>query len=336
MPSIRLPQFLRPLALFIPVLMLFSVVLLLRFPSWFAGSETTIYRALIADLTFSIPLVYFLIIRKREIPNITTVPVFVLGVVTASFLVPEHHQNSLDLIKDWVFPLVELSVFSFLVYKVVSLKKAFNRNKNGHFDFMEVFHGAAKEVLPAKVAGVFTTEASMFYYALFTWKKTAPTDGSYTYHKNSGVQALLAALLMAVVVETLAIHFIVAQWSHTVAWVLTLLSVYTGLQVFAYIKSIPRRPIVLTDGKLTLRNGLLGSCDIPVEAIDKIEVFSGDLPEAYEKVKKMSAFYQNVVLHLKQPVEINGLYGVRKKADVLAFYIDETASFEKEILENLN
>lgn len=331
MPSIKFPALLKPLVLLIPVLMLLTIVLLLRYPALFAGSESSMFRALTIDLTFSIPLVYFLAIRKRQIPNITIVPVFILGVVLATLLIPQNHQQSLELIKTWVFPLVELSVLSLLVYKVVSLKKAYKQQKAQHFDFMDAFKQAALEVLPTRVAGAFTTEASMFYYAFFAWKKTTLAQGAYSYHKNSGIQALLAALLMAVVVETLAIHFIIAQWSHIAAWILTGISAYTGIQIFAYIKSVAKRPTLLEDDKLVVRNGLMGNCEIPLHSIEKLEVFSGDLPETYKDVRKASMFYQNVVLHLNQQVRVDGLYGMHKKTDVLAFYIDDVKAFEQAI-----
>ena len=289
------------------------------------------YKALTLDLTLSIPLVYFLIIRKRSIPNVTVVPVFILGMVVASFLIPQGHQQSLELIKTWVFPLVELSVFSLIVYKVVSLKKAFAQHKDQHFDFIETFRMAAKDILPNKVIGLFTTEVSMFYYALFTWKRPNLARGSFSYHKNSGIQALLYALLMAVVIETVAIHFLLIQWSVVAAWVLSALSVYTGLQVFAYIKSIPRRPTTLEHDVLTVRNGLMTNCKVPLANIQKMEVFRGDLPEAYEDVKKVSLFYQNVVLHLDKEVEVEGLYGITKSANAIAFYVDDVDSFEEEM-----
>lgn len=331
MLSIRLHQLLRFTTFSLPLIMLLTVVALLRSPGLFTGSEGAMYRALTLDLTLSIPLVYFLVIRKRSIPNLTVVPVFILGIVIASLLVPQGHQQSLELIKTWVFPLVELGVFSLLVYKVVSLKKAFAQHKNKQFDFIDTFRMAADGILPKKAIGPFTTEASMFYYALFTWKKPTLAKGSFSYHKNSGVQALLFALLMAVVIETAAIHFLVIQWSVAAAWILSALSVYTGLQVFAYIKSIPRRPTTLEQGVLTVRNGLMGSCKISLSNIQKIEVFKGDLPQGYEDIKKMSLFYQNVVLHLQEEVSVEGLYGITKRTNALAFYIDDLNSFEAEV-----
>ena len=73
---------------------------------------------LTADLLLTNPFFYWLAIRKTRIPNISVVPVFVLSMVLGFSLIPEENQQYLQLAKTWVLPVIELTVFGFIIFKI--------------------------------------------------------------------------------------------------------------------------------------------------------------------------------------------------------------------------
>ena len=68
---------------FFPFLML-GILIAGLYAGW--GSGSTFLQAAVADVLLTIPLIYFLIIRKRAVPNITVIPLSLAGLFLVSFL----------------------------------------------------------------------------------------------------------------------------------------------------------------------------------------------------------------------------------------------------------
>ncbi len=60
----------------IPLALLGTLILLMK--SSFLNGNDTLNFAITADLLLIVPLVYFLLIRKSEIPNTTVIPVMII------------------------------------------------------------------------------------------------------------------------------------------------------------------------------------------------------------------------------------------------------------------
>ena len=75
-----------------------------------AKGHSNFYSALIIDFTLTVPLVYFLLIRKRKISKLSIVPLFILGIVLSSLFIPEAEKDVLTFILNWIFPFVEIFV----------------------------------------------------------------------------------------------------------------------------------------------------------------------------------------------------------------------------------
>ena len=90
----------------------------------------------------------------------------------------------------------------------------------------------------------FATEVTVFYYGFINWKTRETNVNEFTYHKKSGTPDLSYAFIGIIdLVETIAIHFLLTRWSFIAAWILTALSISTGIQVFGFAKSVTQRPI---------------------------------------------------------------------------------------------
>ena len=290
--------------------------------------------ALTVDLLFTIPLVYFLLIRKTDIPKITVFPLMLLGLLLGSYFLPPQKQTYLDLFKYWGLPLIELSVLILIGLKVSRALKTYTTFKSLSPDFYEVLKKVCLQEFPKKLAPLLISEVAVFYYGFVRWKKRTILPNEYSYHQKSGTPSLLMGLIMVIGIETVAMHFVLAKWSTVAAWILTGVSIYSAIQVFGFAKSLSQRPICCSPDGLVLRYGILNETKLSYHQIDAVVLST----ESFKKEKynrKISPFgdleSHNVLIHLKQLGTLEGLYGFNKKFKTLALHLDEPQQFKAQL-----
>ncbi len=293
------------------------------------------------DLTIVSPVLYFLLIRKSKLPNISAVPVFVLGVVLATLILPTQFQLHLSNIKVFVLPIVELIVISTILWKVSKTIKTFRSLSNTGRDFYLLFKQSASQVLGQPlVAAVLATEVAMIYYALFAWKKRIISPNEYSAFRENAVIATLATFIFLIVAETFALHFILIKWNITVAWVLFGVSLYTGIQLFGHLRAIRKRYTKLEERVLHLKYGLFGDVSFSVDQIEEIKITSKSINDETLKVQQLAILSamesHNIAIYLKQPAIIQKAYGIAKSCDVVLFHIDKKEEFVKKVLLSMN
>lgn len=318
----------------IPLSLLGILILLMK--SSFLAENEPLNLAITADLLLTVPLVYFLLIRKTEIPNTTVVPIMIVGLLIGSYFLPKESQTYLTIFKTWALPVIEISILTFVVIKVRSAIKKYKGLKRSASDFFNALKSTCYEILPKRLVLPFATEVAVFYYGFINWKTIVINENEFTYHKKSGTPALFGAFILIIGIETFAFHFLLARWSLIAAWVLTTLSVYTAIQIFGFAKSLSKRPISINQNSLTLKYGILNEVEIPFSYIGKIELSRKSLDKDV-LTKTLSPLGEieshNVIIHLKKENELVGLYGMKKKFKVIGLHIDEPKEF-KEKIEN--
>ncbi|GAB4253336.1 MAG: hypothetical protein Tsb0034_31650 [Ekhidna sp.] len=325
--SLRLYKFIPALPLIIPV-----VCVLVTRSALFANHTSDLSMAITFDLLISTPLIYFLIIRKRAISNLTLVPVFVLGVITATLILPKAEQHYLSLVKTWFLPLLEIGILSYVIITIRKAFKAFDKSKSP--DFFTAAKEASASILPRPLVLPFATELSVFYYGLFQWKKATVYKNQFTYHKETSTQMLLIVFAFIVLIEAGVVHILLQSWSMLAAWILTGLSLYGGFQLLGISKSLSRRPIQIDD-TLIVKYGIMNEASIDFENIASIELTKKEV--AYDKATRaLSPFKEmeghNVLLTLKDEGTLTGFYGIKKRFSRLTLQLDEPQRF-KEVLE---
>lgn len=317
----------------IPLLLLVSIILIAKSTIYNINSSALSF-GITFDLLLTIPLVYFLLIRKTDIPKITIVPFFIVGIVVATMILPSENQQFLRWAKTWILPMVETLVLILIVYKVRLAIKQYKATKESALDFFTALKNACSEVLPKVAVIPFATEVAIFYYGFIHWKRLVPKKNEFTYHKNSGIVALLIAIIFIVGIETSIIHILLSKWSLTAAWIMTALSIYTAIQLFGFLKSIIKRPISIAGNKLFLRYGILSEANIDIENIDLVELTTKSI-EFSKETRKLSPFgdleSHNVVIRLKGECNLSGLYGINKKFKAIALFVDNKDDFKKQI-----
>ncbi len=320
----------------IPVLMLLFLIVLPR-TMQFQTAPGELSIGILLDLLVTIPIIYYLLIRKTNIPKFTVVYPFLWGIGIAGFLIPVEHQTLLSNIKVIAIPLFEIGIVSLLLYKVWSLNKSFSKTE-GH-DFYDKLLIACQEVFPNRIGKILATEIAVIYYLFAPGKKQEKSALEFTYYKKSGILTILAVFLFLVAIETFVVHFVVSKWSVNVAWVLTFLGVYTMLQVLAIIRSMSKRSITINqkNSTLNLRYGFGSQTSIPLHTILKVEKTRST---SNEKTNVCLSVFDlidsnNVTIHLSEENTLQKIYGIEKKYTSISLFVDELDLFVEEV-ERLN
>jgi len=322
----------------IPLLLIGMMYFITQSPI-FSVNSNRLSIGITFDLLLVIPLVYFLLIRKTDIPNTTVVPCLIIGVVVCSFILPIKNQYYLNIFKTWILPIIELSVLSFVIFNVRKGIKRYKLNKIETVDFFTTLKETCYEILPKIAVIPMVTEISVFYYGFMSWKTRTLKNHEFSYHKDNGAIALLVATIFIVAIESFVMHLLVAKWSHTFAWVLTCLSIYSGIQIFGFLKSMFDRPISIENGKLFLRYGIMNETTIEITDIDSIEITSSDI-ELNNETRKLSFLGEleshNIIIRLKKENTLIGLYGIKRQYKNLALHIDNKTDFYNQITSLLD
>ncbi|WP_346883910.1 hypothetical protein [uncultured Algibacter sp.] len=317
----------------VPFLIIGLMVLISK-SSIFASNTNNLSIGITFDLLLTVPIVYFLLIRKTTIAKITIIPFLIIGVVVCTLILPQENQYYLNFFKTWLFPIVELFILSFVLYHVRKAIKHYKLNKNKSFDFFTTLKNTSREILPKGIVIPIVTEIAVFYYGFIYWKKRPLKHNEFTYHKNSGTITLLIAIIFIIAIETFVLHTLLEKWNSIAAWGLTFLSIYSGIQCFGFLKSMLKRPILIDNDRLYLRYGIMSESTIHLKNIDSVELSSKD----YERNKasiKLSILGEleshNVIIHLKEENTITRLYGIKRKYKNLALYVDDNVAFKNRI-----
>ncbi len=294
------------------------------------------------DLTLTTPLLFLLLARKRKISKIRVIPIFIVGTVIATYLLPLNEQKHLNIITTYIVPLVEFVLTTIVVSKVYRGLKSFDLKYSSDSDDMYI-------ILKRSVADIFgdnwlnkflASEIGVFYYAFFAWKKRRTRGNEFTNYKDNASIALAGAFLMVIFIETYAFHVFLIKWSSVAAWTLTITSIYTAFIIFGHIRALIKRPSILTDKKLILKNGLIADISINLDEIDKIEICnkkieSEDLRIGNLGLSKESTNH-NVALYFNSPQTIEKMYGFASKCDLLLVYIDNKNKFVDKVNDALS
>lgn len=325
------------LPLTIPFLLLLSLVLLIQ-STYFSESADLLANAVIIDILLIVPLVYFLIIRKRDIPKITVLSIFILGMVILSYTLPEENQHLLELIKTYFLPFLELGILSLVIYKVVQLTKSYRTQDQSSHDFYTILKEACRDVFPKKVASVLVTEISVVYYVFIKWKSPKLKEYEFTYHKKNALISVTIGLTLVIVGETVGFHSWLVKIIPILGWGVTFISAYTALQFFALTKSILYRPIVVDreNKVIHLKYGNFTDLSLYIDQIDSVELNNKDLPEN-KTVIPFSPLgtigEHNMIIRFKEELRFSGIYGIKRKAKAISIFIDEKERFQKMVLQ---
>jgi hypothetical protein len=260
-------------------------------------------------------------------------PVFVMGLWLASALIPEEHQFVLQLAKVWLLPLIELAV---LVFVVRSVRTAINAQRvdAGVQDAFDRIKNVCSRLVPQPMATFFASELGVVYYAFFHWNQPTLRENEFSYYRKAGTVATLLAMLFLALVEGFVTHLLLVRWNVVAAWIMSGLTIYAGVQLLGFVKSIMARPIVINRDRLILRYGILSEASIDVRHIESVEISSKDIP-IHEGFRALSLFAKleghNIVLKLNRETTLMGIYGINRTCKMVYFLVDHPKKFKTQL-----
>lgn len=312
------------------VALLFSLIVLSTHAIQLYGQKLA--TAITFDLIITLPLLNLYLFRKNASAKYISSLLFTVGIIAAGFIIPKTEQAALHLIKVWLTPAVEVVVMFLLIRKVNTVVKD-QRSAGKNLDFYNSLKSTLTKLFPPFAANVLAVEIAVFYYLFVDWKKVTYDGNNFSYHKKSGSIALLLVLVFIVIIETSAVHLLLAKWSELVAWILTGVSIYLAFQIFGLVKSMLKRPIRLSQNCVHICYGIFADASFDILDISHIEKSTKDIvgrqPLYLSPLKKFEG--QNTIIFLRKPCTAKLLYGKTKVFDTLFLHIDENVQFMQEI-----
>lgn len=315
----------------IPLVILFFLIWLAQSPLYLNAPDA-LTLGITLDFLITIPLVYALIIWKREIPKFTILSVLIVCLIIASYIIPTEQADLLRTVKVVLVPVIELGLLSFVIWQVYSIRKEYKDNKGQNMDFFELITEACKRSLPGKVGVLFATEIAVIYYVFFAPSKKELQSNEYTYFEKSGIKTVVVVILCMALVELFVVHLLVHQWSSTVAWVLTFLSAYACLQIIALLRSMNSRLFIIDaeQNLLKLKYGFVNYTNIPLDKIKEVRPHRRTLPSD-KRVIPLSPLdlldSHNIIIDLKDTHLLHRIYGLKTEFTSIAIYVDEKDRF---------
>ena len=281
------------------------------------------------DMVAVVPLAfYLLIVRRRGLPLVTLAPVLVLSVVAAAQILPPNHQEPLRILESLAAPL-ELALVSWIVWRAARALRTARRDATA--DPLEQLGRAAFELLRHKrAAAILASEIAMFYYAIGSWwaRPHAPSGTStFTYHRRSGHAGIAIAFLLVILVEGVAVHFLLSIWSALAAWVFTIGTAYGALWLIADYRAAVLRPILVNDESVYIRAGLRWCLRVPWAQIAEVDGKKPDFGKESLNITFLGTPTHWVIL--TQPMLAQGPYGLRRRVRAIGIQPDAVGDFDR-------
>jgi len=280
------------------------------------------------DLVVVVPLAFhLLVVRRRGWPAVSVAPVVLLGALAAGLFLPRDHRQPLRLLEIVAVP-IEAIALGWIAWRAGTALRAARRDRLA--DPLEILRHAALDVIgQERVAGFLATEAALVYYGLGSWRSRAHVPAgtaAFTHHRRVGHVAIVAALLLVVAIEGVAVHMLVSIWRALAAWVLTLGTAYAALWLVADCRAVILRPILVDDHALVLRAGLRWSLRVPRAQVAAVVRHRPPLGRECLNLTLLGTPTHWIVL--TQPVAARGPYGVRRHVRAVGIQPDDASGFD--------
>ncbi len=283
-----------------------------------AAGEGAIAIAAAFDFSVTASLaMYLLAVRPGHLPRWTLGATIAIGLVFAKLALATTSATRAVMAAG---ASLELAAVGWLAIRGRSAHRAWRLARAAGAEVGEALEAAFVAArLPARVAAILATELALWPLLATGWRR--PAGGAFTVHRNAGWPLYTGVLVFLVLVETAAMHVVLATYGHgTLAWVATALSIYTALWFIADVLALRHGGAIAGEHALELRIGVRWRGTIPWHAIAAVGAPTADAVD-------LSILGANVGLVLGAPCELRGLLGRRRTAHAIALSIDDREAF---------
>ncbi len=295
--------------------------------------------AITIDLMVGVPLLYYLLlVRKKFLPLSSIVPVCILTLLAIRFILPTSEHSFLRF-SEFLIPAIELSVAGLVLFKLRHIIRDVRTARREFLYFTDALRaGIRRSIKSDFVAAVVATEASMLYLVFAGWFARFRTSrqgaSAYSYHRK--ISYLFWALVALVVVETGGVHLVISIWTQTGAWVFTAISAYSILWLVGHFHAARLQPIIVDHSYIHLRTGLIWRARMPLSDVAEVRkrMRSDSELDGYVNVAMMGS--PDIVVALKEVVEIESLFARKREATLVGIGVDEPEKLLEDLQNRLS
>lgn len=293
------------------------------------------------DLVIMLPLFSMLYSKKFSLK--TAVILSAAGCILARFLIPNHLLEPYAAVT-WAGIAVEAMLIIFELMLIVALvrymPKIVRKVKISTLPAVFAFPQAIDEYIRKNpIIQMICSEAMMFYYAFFSWRKTPPPG--ITLYKRSSYIAFQVMMIHAIVIETLGIHLWLHQQSMVLSIILLVLNVYSIVFFLADIQAVRLNPVHIHKGSMFLSLGLMKRVEIPFDNIECIIEDPAILESKLSKdtmdfiARDFEKVHPDLILTMKTPVKATLMMGIQKEYSQIAIRSDQPAELRGMIVHQM-
>ncbi|WP_199868433.1 hypothetical protein [Virgibacillus senegalensis] len=306
------------------------------------------------DLVIILPLVLYFFGFKKRVSWLVLCAFIFWGLLLANWMIPSEADAYLSYFTQSVIVLeagvilIELMLFIMVVKKFPLLLADYRKEKDVHYHFLLSFSAAIQRTFSFKnerlnkfqfALRILATDIAAVYYSLFSWRKTHPAmehgkGHSFTFHKDGGYLGVFIMLVHAMLLEIIAVHIMVAQYSHTAAWLVTGLDIYALLFIIADYQAIRLSPVMLDSKGIHFQKGIRQYGFVSWEKVSGINENEKSVKEVSQDRKSISLALHGLekepipyVIQLTEPVQIRQIFGFKKTIESLYVKMDEGRKF---------
>jgi len=165
------------------------------------------------------------------------------------------------------------------------------------------------------VSRAVATELSVFYSALAPHRR----EDGFTHGQKAGWSAVAFVLGLVTVAEAIPIELFLRRFGNAPVAIAAAIHLYALLWFLGDARALRNRVTRIDGNTLRLRLGLRWAADIPLRLIESVE--TGPSPVGSLRLKVLGT--TNLVLRLRQPIEVSGLFGITRRSSTLAVQLDD-------------
>lgn len=293
--------------------------------------------ALPLDFMVGIPLIfYFMVVRPCGWTLLCVIPAIWLGYGLSILALGTADAGILPAL----LPVLLVVEAVIAVREAVRIAGAFRTAKTRSADPMAWLYDAVFYVVPKEVpARVMAAELSVWYYALFSWRKRPATksgEAVFGYHNAGGYMNMMLGLALAFPVEVVGVHLLLSQWSVVAAIVVTALSVYAAVWLLGDARARVMRPIIVGEDAVHLECGIQMEALIPLGQIGTFAFSEAEIrgiPDA-ERLNYGTFYHADVWIVTKRPIEVRTLLGT-KRVSAIGISVDDSNAFASLVAERI-
>jgi len=295
-------------------------------------AKDKIADGLLADCLVTFPAAYyFIIVRRLKTKPRSMVSVVSLCCIGAYLLLPQHQRGYILQLRK-LTSVVELLFIIYCATKFNKIRAAYKSEQllfaDPVFNLRTAMAAVLGNTLPVKVLAA---EVAMLRYGLFCWKKEkSPINKGLTFstHQESGYLAVWCIILVAVTVETVAVHLMLLKLSHIAANIVTLLTLYGIIFLIADLSAILKRKVLVNGDQVILRTGLRWRVMTNAGNISSVQKITSDnYPDTTCFKGGAIKSNCNLLITFKQPVTVEKLYGAGKDFSSVWMGMDNADGF---------